>query len=294
MDTRRPPRTRFAHRGAARLAYDPGEPLFDQVHGQAVLLLHDLLADRSSLGVLQHALAAHYRVIAPDARGHGASASLANQWYTIGELATDALAILDAEQISTCHVIGYGLGGATAFELARRHPGRVRSLVLIEPALYAVLDTHSDPAVRAARQELRAQDRAAGELAYKGLMDKALDAYLAPRWGQEWRSRMTRPQLAALYRHAGALAALLPALDAYDPSPAAAAEVQVPTMVIAGEGEPLLSQAATRLAALLPNAVLLQLPEPVSLQPGSDTRPAPAADAIARFLAEAGGASLHS
>jgi pimeloyl-ACP methyl ester carboxylesterase len=94
---------------------------------------------------------------------------------------------------------------------------------------------------------------------------------------------MTRPQLAALYRHSRALAALLPALDAYDFSPAAAAEVQVPTMVIAGEGEPLLSQAATRLAALLPNAVLFQLPEPVSFQPGTYATLAAAVDAIERF-----------
>ncbi len=293
MDTRRTPRTRFAHRGAARLAYDPGSPPGEAADAPVVLLLHDLLADRTSLGVLQRALAVHYRVIAPDARGHGASASLANQWYTIGELAADTLAILDAEGITACHVIGLGLGGTTAFELARRHAERVRSLVLIEPALFGILDTHPDPAVRAARQELRARDRAAGDLAYQGRTANALDAYLAPRWGQEWRSLMTRPHLAMIYRHAAALAALAPALDAYDITPSTAAEVRTLTMVLASEGQPLLQHTAARLAAVLPNARLVPLPGRVGAQPGHDTTPALAISAIARFLAEAGGASLH-
>ncbi|MER3439165.1 MAG: hypothetical protein C4346_17130 [Chloroflexota bacterium] len=284
MGTTRLPRTRFAHRGAARLAYDPGDPPAGAADAPVVLLLHDLLADRSSLAALQDAFAAHYRVIAPDARGHGASASLVNQWYTVGELAADAIAILDAEQVVACHVAGHGLGGAVAIELARRDPGRTHSLVLIEPSVFAVLDSDPDPAVRASRQERREQDRAAGDLAYKGLTEKALDAYLTPRWGDGWRSRMSRSQLATLYRHAGALAALLPALDAYDFSPASAAEVQVRTLILAGEGAPLNDQAARRLATLLPYAEFVQLPGVASFQPANGAALAAAGDAIARFL----------
>ncbi|GIW04547.1 MAG: hypothetical protein KatS3mg059_1167 [Thermomicrobiales bacterium] len=265
------------------MAYDPGEPPLSQPDGDTVLVLHDLLADRSSLGALQEAFSAHHRVIVPDARGHGASASLANQWYTIGELSADASAILDAEGITSCHVLGHGLGGAIAIELARREPGRVRSLVLIEPSVFAVLESHPDPAVRARHRERREHDRTAGDLAYKGLTEKALDAYLTPRWGDGWRSRLTRPQIAALYRHAGALAALLPALDAYDFSPASAAEVPVLTLVIAGEGDSLLAHAARRLAALLPNAEFVRLPEVVTFQPRNGTALAAAVDAIERF-----------
>lgn len=275
--------TRFAHRGTARLAYDPGESRTPGQHGDAILLLHDLLADRSSVRPFSEALLPGYRVIAPDARGHGASASLANQWYTVGELAADALAILDAEGITTCHVIGHGLGGATAFELARRHADRVRSLALIDPALFGILDTHPDPAIRAARQKQRTHDRAAGDLAYQGRTAKALDAYLAPRWGHEWRSLMTRPHLAMIYRHAAALAALVPALDAYDITPRSAAEVETRTLVLTGEGQPLLQHAAARLAAVLPKAEFVRLPGIVNFQPGNGATLAAAADAIERF-----------
>ncbi len=282
-------RTRFAYRGTSRLAYDPGDPRPAGHDSHTVLVLHDLLADRSSLGALRDALAAHYRVIAPDARGHGASASLANRWYTVGELAADARAILDAEGVTACHVIGHGLGGATAFELARRDPSRIRSLTLIAPALLSVLDTHPDPSIRAARQQQRELDRAAGDLAYKGLLDKALDAYLAPRWGEDWHARIPRTRRSALHRHAGALAALLPALDAYSLDPASMAGMHTPTLIIASEDDTLLSQAAARLATFLPSAILVQVPGPSSAQPGHDIALASASDAITRFIASHGG-----
>src|SRR5262245_27446995 len=129
MSTARPGVTRFATRQNARVAYDPGSPVAGD-EGTAVVLLHDLLADRSAWNPLRDALSPQYRVIIPDARGHGASPTLANQWYTVSELAADLLAVLDAEAMPSAHLVGHGLGAATAFEVARRHPARVDSLTL--------------------------------------------------------------------------------------------------------------------------------------------------------------------
>jgi 3-oxoadipate enol-lactonase len=50
--------------------------------------------------------------------------------YTIAQLAHDALAILDAEQMETAHVCGLSLGGITALWMAVHASERVRSLVL--------------------------------------------------------------------------------------------------------------------------------------------------------------------
>jgi len=50
--------------------------------------------------------------------------------YTIAQLAGDALAVLDAEQIGTAHVCGLSLGGITALSLAVHAPDRVRSLTM--------------------------------------------------------------------------------------------------------------------------------------------------------------------
>jgi 3-oxoadipate enol-lactonase/4-carboxymuconolactone decarboxylase len=246
--------TRFAVRHNSRIAYDPGVNS-DAIglSSNAVILLHDLLADRTTFVAQRAVIVADVRVITPDARGHGASATLANRWYTVAELAQDVLAIMDLEWIFSADLVGHGLGGATAFELARRFGYRVTTLTLIEPALYALLDNDAEPAVVSYRNELRASDRAAADAAYKGLIDKAIDAYLLPRWGSGWRDLVSKPRLAAIRRHAASLSALLPALDAYTIAKNDLRQLLVPTVIVTGQdAQPIDRLSAVRLAALLP------------------------------------------
>jgi pimeloyl-ACP methyl ester carboxylesterase len=66
------------------------------------------------------ALARRFRVITFDPQGPS----------SIGQLAADALAALDAAGDASAHVCGVSFGGVVAQELALRAPGRVRSLVL--------------------------------------------------------------------------------------------------------------------------------------------------------------------
>jgi pimeloyl-ACP methyl ester carboxylesterase len=74
-------------------------------------------------------LAARFRVIAFDNRGIGRSAGSA--WpYLVSAMADDAVAVLDAAGEPRAHVYGLSLGGMVAQEIALRHPGRVRALVL--------------------------------------------------------------------------------------------------------------------------------------------------------------------
>lgn len=260
-----PPRagtTRFALRQNSRIAYDPGSSTPATGPDQPVfLLLHDLLADRGAFAAQSAWLAAGARVVVPDARGHGASASLLNQWYSVAELAQDALAVLDSEGIARAHVVGHGLGGATAFELARRAPARVITLTLIEPALYGVLDNDREPAAVGLRNELRASDRAAADAAYKGLTDKALETYLLPRWGAGWREALPKPRLGAIRRHAGGLAGLLPALDSYAPAKGDLGALTFPVTIATGEdAAPIAGLVAARLAERLPAAEQIVLP----------------------------------
>lgn len=70
-----------------------------------------------------------FRTIRFDARGHGRSAPAAEP-ATIDDLATDALAVLDAAQAERAVVVGLSLGGMVAQALATLAPGRVRALVL--------------------------------------------------------------------------------------------------------------------------------------------------------------------
>ncbi|MDN3720534.1 alpha/beta hydrolase [Roseibium salinum] len=51
--------------------------------------------------------------------------------YSFGDLADDAIAILDAYGLDSAHLAGMSMGGFVAQDAALRHPGRVRTLALI-------------------------------------------------------------------------------------------------------------------------------------------------------------------
>jgi 3-oxoadipate enol-lactonase len=69
------------------------------------------------------------RVITFDHRGVGRSNSRYPR-YTTEAMADDAVSVLDAAGVERAHVYGFSLGGMVAQQLALRHAGRVRSLVL--------------------------------------------------------------------------------------------------------------------------------------------------------------------
>ncbi len=286
MNVPRAGTTRFAARGHHRLSYEIAGSGEDGA--PVVVLLHALLAGRGALTSQRDALAAGYRVVLPEARGHGASAALANQRYAVSDMAAEILAILDAEGIARAHLVGHELGGAAAFELARAHPDRARSLTLIEPVLPWVLDHADNPAALGARDDARGADRAAADAAYKGLTDRSLDLYLDPRWGRGWRDRLSRPRVAAIRRQAGALAATLAALDAYSVDSAALAAIALPVLVVHGaDASPLVRLTCEHLAVRIPHARLHTLPAmaeadaPLSGQAGAALNAA-----LLAFLAE--------
>jgi len=269
-------RTRFASTGpGTRIAYDPGlESRASDPLPTPVVLLHPLLGDRASLNGLRDALSGSAgcsrSVIVPEARGHGASAALANRRLSLTDLAADVLAVLDAESIVAVHLIGEGLGGATAFELARRRPDRVRSLTMIAPPLWGLLAGDADPAVRAAGDATRRFARQVADLADRGQTDRALDLYLDDRLGPGWRERTERSRLGRLRRHAGALAAALTALDSYLVTPDDVRGIVTPTLIVPGStasaAEDLVGK---RLEVLLP--LVRGTPPPVPLEAGAST-----------------------
>jgi 3-oxoadipate enol-lactonase len=75
------------------------------------------------------ALAARFRVVRYDSRGHGQSEVTPGP-YTIDQLAKDALALLDALSIARAHVCGLSMGGGVAMWLGIHAPDRVDRLVL--------------------------------------------------------------------------------------------------------------------------------------------------------------------
>lgn len=76
------------------------------------------------------ALARRYRVVWFDNRGTGAS-SIAPGGFSLEDMARDAVAVMDAVNAASAHVVGISMGGMIAQLLALDHPGRVDRVVLV-------------------------------------------------------------------------------------------------------------------------------------------------------------------
>ena len=97
------------------------------VGAPALVLLHGLTASADlnwfpSFG----ALGREFRVVSAEHRGYGG----VGQAGTLEECADDAVAVADALGIDRLIAVGYSMGGAIAQLTWRRHPDRVRGLVL--------------------------------------------------------------------------------------------------------------------------------------------------------------------
>jgi len=99
-----------------------------------ILLLHSLGTNLHMWDPQAEALAAQYRVIRMDMRGHGLTEAPPGP-YTMAVLARDALALLDSLGIAAAHCGGVSIGGHIALQVAARAPGRVLSLLPCDTAL---------------------------------------------------------------------------------------------------------------------------------------------------------------
>jgi pimeloyl-ACP methyl ester carboxylesterase len=109
-----------------------GSPLFLRRlgRGDALLLVHGLMATGEMFEPAAEALAGRHTVVIPDLRGQGRSAHLEGICTVEGH-ARDLAGLLDHLGIGRTDVLGYSQGGAVAQRFAHDHPERVRRLVLV-------------------------------------------------------------------------------------------------------------------------------------------------------------------
>jgi 3-oxoadipate enol-lactonase len=113
----------FAEVNGQRLLYEiEGE-------GEPLLLVIGLGADHLAWAEQVPSWSQHFRTIAFDNRDSGQSSPCAGA-YEIADMAADALALADALELDSFHLLGLSMGGAIAQELALAAPERVRTLTL--------------------------------------------------------------------------------------------------------------------------------------------------------------------
>lgn len=98
--------------------------------GRPLLALHGHLDEGTMWTALAAALAPHWRVIAPDQRGHGESDRAAD--YSREGYVSDVTALLEHLNPGPVVALGHSLGGLNAYQLAARHPRLVRALIIEE------------------------------------------------------------------------------------------------------------------------------------------------------------------
>jgi pimeloyl-ACP methyl ester carboxylesterase len=219
------------------------------------------------------------RVVAYDHRDSGLSTHFSSSRvgapYRLGDMAADALGVLDALGLRSAHVVGFSLGGMVAQATALAAPDRVRSLTSIasatryvapEPPVdaYLLREPPSD-LVSYAGWLLDSERACAGE-------GVAFDEAEERSWIQRSFARRVEPRAGA--RQLGAVIAAPPRDDRLG-------ALEVPTLVLHGRRDraiPLAAGEAT--AAAIPGARLEILDEM------GHTLPRPLRPAIARLIAD--------
>lgn len=111
-----------------------GIDLFYTIQGDSandpLLLVSGFNSDSSTWAAMMPSLVKQYQVLRFDNRGIGQSSAPDNP-YSIGQMAADAVALLDYLSISKVHVGGHSMGGQIAQELALAHPEKIQSLILL-------------------------------------------------------------------------------------------------------------------------------------------------------------------
>ncbi len=193
--------------------------------GIPVLFLHGFPHNRSLWSAQLGALAAPARTISMDLRGFGESAP--GTPCTVDAYADDAVTLLDQLGIERAVVVGLSMGGYATLALWRRHPSRVRALVLCDTRAGADSD-----ATRAARREMQALAKAEGCTA---VANQLLDGMVGRT------TRLKNPELADALHRMMALAPLLGVVGALDAmmarpdSTPTLGTIDVPTLIVVGE-----------------------------------------------------------
>jgi pimeloyl-ACP methyl ester carboxylesterase len=222
--------------------------------GPPVVLLHGLSATRRNVVQGSRALLRRgYRLIAYDARGHGASSP--GTGYGYPDLIEDLEAVLDDLGLDRVALVGSSMGAATGMAFAMRHPERVAAVVQITPAY--------NGAARTGNVDDGAWDAMATGLEQGGV-DAFVDVAQPAGAGQGWKEIAREAVRQRMERHEHPLEVAqalreMPRSAAWDGLEALKG-VHTPVLIVASRDEmdhlhPL--AVAQEYARLLPNAELV-------------------------------------
>jgi pimeloyl-ACP methyl ester carboxylesterase len=245
--------------------------------GLPLVLVHGFPHDRGIWRAQREAVddvLAGVRLLLPDLPGFGHSAPLPAP--AMDAFADAVVAVLDHARVDRAVVGGLSMGGYVAFALWRRHPDRVRALVLCDTRAGA-----DSEATREKRRALAATARTDGAGAVAaaqlpGQLGRTTRTH-APHLVDEVEQLLRRASVPAI---TGALDAMMARPDSTD----TITTITVPTLVVVGDEDVVTPvDEARTMAALIPSSRLVVVDGAGHLAPLE--QPAVVNAAIAEFLA---------
>lgn len=225
--------------------------------GQPLVLVHGFPLDRTMWTGQLEGLADTRQVIAVDLPGRGRSASISPDGLSIDDYADSVAATIDSLGLGAVDLAGLSMGGYVVFSLLRRHPTKVRSLLLIDTK--AGDDT---PEAKEGREKTAALVREQGTAA---LLDSLFLKLFSPATPDSIRDSVrlmfenTPSETAA--------ADLLAMRDRIDSTPELAT-ISIPTLVIHGEDDALMPvDIGSALAEAIPAATFVAVPSAGHMAP---------------------------
>ncbi|MBI2256542.1 MAG: alpha/beta fold hydrolase [Proteobacteria bacterium] len=233
-----------------------GTELFITVAGQegkpALILNHSLATSHEMWGFQLPLFARHFRVVAFDMRGHGASAAMQGA-YSMDQLADDVVGVADHLGLKRFSFLGLSIGGMIGQNLGFRHGARLEKLVLSSTGT-------GTPGADAAKmwddRIATARERGMGSQV-DGTMSRWLSADFqkaAPVTAQWIRDLITATPI-------DGFAGCGVAIKTMSLPPEKLATIKLPTFVVAGEKDPGSPPSeGAKIAAAVPGAKSFVLP----------------------------------
>lgn len=211
----------------------------DEGNGQPVVLVHGFASNARvnwlETGWVDRLVQAGYRTIAIDNRGHGDSVKLHNvEDYRLDKMSGDVEALLDHLHLERVRAIGYSMGARILLDFATHHSDRLTQLVL---------------------------GGIGGTMAKAGLdRERISGALLAPSLNDIEDPVGRSYRLFAHQTHSD-MQALAACIRGYGRpvEPAETERIAVPTLIAVGAKD-IAAGSAAELAAMIPNAEVLDIP----------------------------------
>ena len=225
--------------------------------GQPLLLVSGLGSPRVSYedGFVAELNDRGFDVVRFDNRDAG-RASSTNGGYFLADQANDAIAVIDAVGWSTAHVFGMSMGGMIVQQLGIDHSDRLRSIT-------SLMSNTGNPKFGSATKEAQEALLTPSPTEREAWLDHRVATEQIWASPAQWTEEASRAKGAMMFDYGVQPRNTVHQYNAFVKSPRredALSEVKVPTLVMHGTADTLITQAGgERTAEIMPNATFVSL-----------------------------------